>query len=111
MTLQKETPVSVIHDLSHVSSFSTRRSLLILRRGSGRVPESEVSTTPWNLFTPPDTSHTLTPSHSNPSNSSFNISSPPPTTRATSAHVYRVRWPRGCLSQEFKAWGPGGAMR
>src|SRR6266699_2096182 len=99
MTLQKERPGFVIHGLSHVSSSSTRRSQLILRRGSGRVPESEVSTTPWNLFTPPDTSHTLTPSHSNPSNSSFNISSPPPTTRATSAHVYRVRWRLGCLSQ------------
>src|SRR6266700_3460273 len=94
MTLQKERPGSVIHGLSHVSSSSTRRSPLILRRGSGRVPESEVSTTPWNLFTTPDTSHTLTRSHSNPSNSSFNISSPPPTTRETSAHIYSYTRPR-----------------
>src|SRR6266699_391125 len=105
MTLQKERPESVIHGSSHVSSSSTRRSQLILRRGSGRVPESEVSTTLWNLFTPPDTSHTLTPSHSNPSNSSFKISSHPPTTLATSVHVYRVRWRLGCLSQMSRASG------
>src|SRR2546425_6225333 len=106
MIPRKEKPGFAIQGSFHASSSSTRKSQLILHPGSGPVPESAASTTRSNQSTPPDTNHTLTLSHSNPSRFCFRISSSPPTIPPKQPPASHVKPRHGCPSPESKASEP-----